>query len=463
MDQHFNQQEAEDFLVLEKHHSMSFDIDLLFCATDYALTLLSSFKNVIKWAILDPNPSIAEKCAKLNQIDDLLNDIRPTLLIKQKDHRSDDGTTIEQLVDGMLAFIQANGPEPVDIKTFMEEQEKAEDPSVPLEVHIRSSLANIVHCLKEMKEVLARADGDLDKNFEMGEESPFLKAEYITARKSFDRLYVRVEYYPSNLYLTQSEKCNKNSTKMIDWADFIKNDRDFMAKYTEEVDFLIENHIEKFYDREYLTNESIDTVLMAAYDYLGHFKTRVNINQFNDEMELEMKILSNIDGFSFMLHSLPMNKIFVNETENFEDLIGISDEILSVVENISLHKKLTKLKTVAVQMLNINGKNCSGGRAIDRRTHKIFPLSLDKMMKPDVITKRSSKDWKNKFETIKTKEDVLKSCYHDKCCICFDKFADILENSSTSDGDLAILPKCLHVFCIGCTKDIVLEAFTYLR
>ena len=460
MDEQNNVPQADDYKIAQNHFSNRLNAWEMYYYEGYSLKVFSSVKKILKSIVTTTEQSIRLKLYHLARIDTLVYCTPPTKLLKDRNCRGDDGTTLQELIESTLSFIQSNGPPTIDIETFVVELENVQELLVPSEVYIRVIFTNIVHCLQEMKEVLERADGTLDEMFEFGEESPFLNTNFIDYQFEGNKMYVFRQFYRDDHYSEISEECNEHLTKVCEPVDLIENCHKFMAKFTQKVNFLIANHKKNFYDEDYINEHSVHDLLAKVIEYLSHFKMRINIEQFSEEQELEKSILSTIDGLSFILHSLPLDKLlhlFINSTsavkQRLKNILCIIRDILLIVTNGSLRAKLSKLRMVVLQIWNINGKDSvTGSRASDSELYTELNKYL--VTQADIVTSKSLQDWKLKYEDNKTNGDILKSCPHDKCYVCFEKFADLLEDSPTS-GDLAVIHSCLHLFCLRCMEETV--------
>ena len=428
--------------------------------------LFATSAKILKWFSIDPVWSIEDRLTELEYIEEIALFAANKALIREMNYTAEDGTTIQTHIDSTLTFIESHGPSLVDKETFVGALETATDPSVPSEMHIRCSFTTIVHRFKEIQEVLARADGNLDETFQISEESPFLHTEFITMKNYNSVVHVERKFYADENYIDQWNVRNEHLTTSFEVVDYDENDREFMANSTQKVNLVIENYKKKFNDEDYFTEDSIHDLFMRSAEYLSHLKEYINIEISDEDLELEKDILTTIDDLTFMMHSLPLKKLFdlYFEVGNhtgincLKSIFRIVNDILIQVNNNSLRLKISKLRMVVLQIWNIFKIDWdSDTAALSCEVIAELAIPIKPRTRPDIVTEESFVEWKNKFESCKSKEAIIKKCPHDKCYICFQKFADILEDSSTS-GDLAVFHKCWHLFCVKCIRETVREA-----
>ena len=456
MDGQNNRPQAEDFQVTQNHYANDSNAWEINYYEGYTLKVFSSVKKILEWIITNTEISNEETLSQVVKIESVLNFVQPTKLMQERNRREDDGTTLQELIESTLSLIRAKGPPAIDIETFVAQLQTAEDPSVRSELYIRAVFQNINYRYQEMEEVLARADGHQDEMFMCDDESPFLFNDFIGIQYQAGKIYIYRMHYSDEEFPEISEECVEPVAKKLKATDGIKNDQQFMADLTKEVNLRIEDHEKNFNNEDYLNKHSIHDLLMKVIEYLTHLKKMINIDKFAKKQELDDSInYFIIHRLSFMLHSLPLDKLLnldINATKKqFNDLLCIISDILVTVDNGSRNNALIELKMIVHQICIIIKRDNIGCNALRAQLYaQVNTLKTQ----ADIVTSESLEEWKDKFEDIKNKEDVLRRCPHDTCYICFDKFADILEDSPAS-GDLAAMHTCLHLFCLRCMTETV--------
>ena len=234
-----------------------------------------------------------------------------------------------------------------------------------------------------------------------------------------------------------------------------------MEKYVEDARSRINDHGIKLNDANCYTKRLLHIKFRSITRYLVRFTQLVNVKNFDRSKTLSKNILQNLDGFSYMLYSLPLVAIFNLSYLKWvviyvKDIIYAIYLVLRVKTNCNLlHGKLNKLKTVSYQLWHMCLKQLS---SYSRDVWYEFVLEIIpsgnsvKVYEANVITEESREFWNKKFGEMKSKKDVLKNWKEEECNVCYTKNADLLNEDLNLwyFPDIAVLPDCVHFFCIPC-------------
>ena len=366
-----------------------------------------------------------------------------------------EGSVILAEISRIKKLINSKGPTPMAIDALFTEFDGLSNPLCTSENHVRIECWNILRLLDEIKEVLIRANGDWNQNFHPKYPEPFTPHSgfinfEVNARSG--SAIVTYDEYTNSECKNLPAACSMALFEIHDIAPYSSNivpDYKILKQWIEKANHLICDHKYKPVHKKHQKETTLCKKLIGVTAFLIQFK-RHFIFELGDKNTLENDILEILDDFCFMLHSLRLADVLnpsFDWMQNF--LTGIVYAIDQIVQDnvhsSELDTKLRRLRWVAYQLWNMRFKpklNVNINRCVLVRT----------TLKADVMTTNSSlKNWEAKFDSIGSKDSILKNCPHDECCICYQKFSRVLERL----GDLAILPQCPHLFCLPCLKKTV--------
>ena len=374
------------------------------------------------------------------------------------------GHALHEKINYMKNLIKSQNLQDYSFETLIEDIESYEDSTYPLQIEYKLLVSNIMHRLDELTVLAKRMFGDPNENFEISENSPFVNTGYMRLYEESGKFLVVKEFYKnakinelSKLYKTLSRKLSK-PTK----SD--QNNRSRMEKCIIKARTRLLEHKKNFNeDRFWFHFDGMSQMWYVAY-YLLQLANLINVKHFDVEKEMEKQILENIDGFSFIIHSMPFREIVdmftkCNGWDAIRNIIYATDKILENEPNSAdLVEKLKKLKIVSCQLFNICMIEELREIAMSSEIvhEKNIPFISTERILPNIIPEDLSDDWKIKFELEKSEKEVLDNCPHDQCYVCREKYADILANSPESNGNLAVLVKCQHLTCVPCIEKCIL-------
>ena len=439
----FNVDEYSVFTVLRRVQELSHLTD------NFAIITLPLCRNLLNKAFLSLNSPEYSKIIALASIEFCFSQIKPYTLLKAKDHREQDGTTLLSIVEYMLSFIRTHGPQELDVN--FHEIIISSDPCAEL---YKSTCKNVIACLEEFRELLKRADGNQFTDLELQRLSPFLSTEYFSLAPRNISLRILRFFYPfkrvrvlSDYSATSLANITEEETKGG------MQDSLLLQKYIDNANTSLESHKKELSCKIDCPGKiTLRDKFMSIIIYLLRFIEITDVKNFDETEEFGGKILNNLKGFYYILITSSLTEVLNPENENmieyFKDIIFATNEALRRESNCSsLENILKKLKNVAYQLWHMCLKQMS--------THpfaaecKIFlDYQLRRVLQADVITEASLGHWKLKFASFTNKEEILAKCPYDECCICSVPFFEVDENSESSD--IAVLPRCPHLFCITC-------------
>ena len=414
-----------------------------------AINILPLCSNLLNEAFLSPNTPEYAKQMALGTVDNHFGRIKPYTLLKAKDHREPDGTTLLNLVENMLSIIRTHGPQ--DLNVSIHESILSSDPyAAPFNI----SCKNIIFSLEEFKELLKRADGNQETNLETRMLSPFLNTVYFCFTLRQERLRILRFFYPFRQVNNLSGSSYALLAKVTQ-EETIGGMKDslLLEKYIDDANTSLERHKKELSCKIDCPGKiTLHDKFKSIIIYLLRFIEFTDVKNFDETEEFGEKILNNLEGFHYILKTSSLTEVLNPENENmieyFKDIIFASNKAFMRESNCSsLAKSLKQLKHEAYQLWHMCLKQMS--RHPWATEHDIFfEYPLRKVLLVDVITEPSTKHWKLKFASLTNEEEILNECPYDECCICNAPFVDA--DGDTKSRDIAVLSRCPHLFCVPC-------------
>ena len=415
-----------------------------------AKDVLPLCRNLLNEAFLSLNTPIYAKQMALGTVDNNLGLIKPYALLKAKDHREPDGSTLLSLVEYMLSIIRTHGPQDLDVN-FPASILSSDPYAAPFHI----SCKNIIFCLEELKELLKRADGNQDTNLEMHMLSPFLNTKYFCFTFRKERLRILRFFYPFRRvnYLSESSHALLANVTQEETIGGMK-DSLLLEKYIDDANTSLERHKKELTSKIDCPGKiTLHDKFKSIIIYLLKFIEFTDVKHFDENEEFVGKILNNLEGFYYILKTSSLTEVLNPEDENMieyvKDIIFASNKALMRETNCSLLvKNLKQLKKVAYQMWHVCLKQMSKHPWAAEFEMDEMSNSLSKLLLIDVISDTSLGHWKLKFVSLTNQEEILTKCPYDKCCICDTPFVDA--DGNTKSRDIAVLSRCPHLFCTTC-------------
>ena len=476
------------------------------------LEVLILSRNIVK-KIFKEGTNPASEITAVNAVNTCLKIIKPYTIVCSANQKMADGTSILQLVNELISFIVTKYP---PLRTFEQMKHQLENGSfkgIDSDDKLSISFNNINTLLGEMKELLQRSNGDLEKQIIKHGSfwcSPYIlrvvneEKDFMILRRSFE--------FGEKLEL--SGICHNNNNFMFNEKYLDVNNPNNFESYIELCENRVEFHTKtlsnKIYDfgTPYLKN-----TLSFTFNFLSAFESYIRAGEHVPSI-IE-KITSNLDGLTKVIYSLPLLKVLKPQNEDwilqYLDDVSYNVESLLTKDNYPTFKgvlwvKLTmvwfavrQLHSICLKQfkpLSLQSKLLRDYRHLrrhiygqskiiisepaasvkDKSSHRtIFSSSLesifdqleietgDKMNSFEYVykdisalSKETLNNWKPKFSALKCKNDVLHMSLQDSCYICNRKFDDIM--SKSSKGDLAVIAKCLHLMCLDCLEKVVIHS-----
>ena len=426
-------------------------------ADNLAEKTLSRCRNLLNKIFLSESATDSGKRMALETIDWVLNIIKPHTLIGEKDT---DRTTLLNVIDYMISIIETHGPPQLDDMNIIEDIISLR----PTEIFLKVSCRNVILCLEEFKELLKRADGNQTTDHQLDDRSPFLGTEYFSFLPGEQTTRVERYFYPFEPVDLLSANSVIELTKIIDEETnrAIPNSL-LLEKYIKKANVCLESHKNELSCENNPLKMSLDEKFMTMIMYLMRFTELIDVGNFDENQELNKKVLNNLRDFYYILTTLPLTQVLKpigaqKMISYFKDVIFASTIALTPPDSSyesSLVQILMKLKTAAYQLWHMCLKQLA---PLNKAAACVIYLEYQAQMdiQADVITENSLSDWKVKFGRLANKEEVLSGCNLDSCCICFQPFVD--EDTNSTPRDLAVLPKCIHLFCVECLEQSIAKS-----
>ena len=415
-------------------------------------------RNLLNEAFLSLNTPEYTKQIALLTVDTNLGLIKPYTLLKAKDHREPDGTTVLSLLEYMLSIVRTHGLQDLDVS--IHESILSTDPRAPFNI----SCQNIIYCLEEFKELLKRADGNQDTDLETHILSPFLNTEYFCTTLRKERLGILRFFYPFQRVNDLSDSSHALLANVTQTETFGgMKDSLLLEKYIDDANTSLESHKKELSCKIDCTGKiTLHDKFKSIIIYLLRFIEFTDVKNFDENEEFVEKILNNLDGFYYILKTSSLTEVLNPENENmieyFKDIIFASNQALMQETDCSLLvKKLQQLIKVAYQLWHMCLKQMSVHPAWATEYDIFFEYPLRTLLLVDVVTEPSTKHWKLKFASLTNQDEILNECPYDECCICNAPFVDA--DGNTESRDIAVLSRCPHLFCVPClVKSFVAKA-----
>ena len=429
------------------------------------MSLASKF--IVRWAFEDPyDVSVSTKYCVMYCIFKVFSHPDYYSIAKTRSGIRKDGWKFLNNIREIRQIILSQGREGlmhVNIDYILEEFQKIPNPKHFSETCLKILCINTVRKLNQLEEILCRANGDPDPNFEFDYEGPFTPKDglfYIDSMEE-EEDGATLSYNPYSSYKINHVPTDfKNFPLEFDedssFDKLQKSDHSKMQELIKKANYLLENHLTKFHREAYFTEKCMKHMLSSIAAYLEHFNSVVDIKKFDEERPMERQILENVDGFSFIIHSLPLIELLRPSYAKWIDsklaaLIYIINKLMAKkLQCWELCMRLMKLRRIVCQLWNLEketkpGFNGEASKYVESKT--VLQANI-------MTTEKSYKTWTPKFKEEETKEVLLAKCPHDECMVCYDKFDEIMEKNSKS-RDLAVLPSCSHLFCSRCLESVV--------
>ena len=418
---------------------------------------LSRCRNLLNNVFLSESATDSDKRRAIEKIDLVLNLIKPYTLIGEKDT---DRTTLLTLIDYMISIIETHGSPQLDDTNIMEDIISLR----PTEIFLKVSCRNVILCLEEFKEVLKRADGNQTTDHQLDYRSPFLTSEYFCFFFLSEEQTLRVERYfypfePVDLFSTNRAI---ELTKIIDEeTNGAMPNSLLLEKYIKKANVCLESHKNELSCENNPIKMSLDEKFTTMIMYLMRFTELIDVENFDENQEPNKKVLKNLKDFYYILTTLPLTQV-LNPFDTQKTITYFKDVIFAITTALTPDQKysslvqiLMKLHTAAYQLWHMCLKQET---TVNKAAACVIYLEYQAQMdiQADVITENSLSDWKVKFGRLANKEEVLSGCNLDSCCICFQPFVD--EDTNSTPRDLAVLPKCIHLFCVECLEQSIAKS-----
>ena len=432
----------------------------------YSLAKILSFvKKSIEYLLLESNSNYPSKFYILKKFETLLYKINIQSVLISKD-QTEDGRTVLQLIQSTKDMIEFLYPQQLNIYELIEEI-TAEFFQKPSEINIKVCCSNLMTKFSEMEELLKRANGHIVNHFESDNSIPFLNTMYVTCHlvpdtKVNDCISIVRHFYPPYKIDRFSRECRESLLLTPKRKCYLDSNKFFMDNYVKPMESQLEDHMMRLRDPNYLTDKILKKMFMTITIYLVMFRTFIDDKHFEGKDEFK-RIISNVEGISTMLLSLPLTKILDPSINKWmkvylKGLIHSTNKILEVCTHLSAFKiEIIKLAALANQLLLMCLKQTTDtSYAVALDVHREIPVPSNntgnnRTFREEMISLNAKNEWILKFERIYNETILLAKCPYDECFICTEKFVDILNDTSNSN-DLAVLPRCPHLVCTKCLE-----------
>ena len=423
---------------------------------NHAERILSLCKNLLNKILLSKSATDSSKRKALFSIDSSLNQIKPYTLIGTK---NTDRTTLLSIIEYMISIIETYGPPQIDDISIS--QDIISLP--PHEMYIRVYCRNIILCLQEFMEVLKRADGNQTTDHPVNGDSPFLNNEYFSFVSFPATMSIKRHFYPFDRVNSFSGNSIIKLKNIIDEEiNGAMPNSLLLEKYIKKANVCLESHKNELNCEDNPIKMSLDEKFMTIIMYLLRFPELIDVENFDKTQELNKKVLNNLEDFYYMLITLPLTQVLKPIDSQkmityFKDIIyaGTIAKTRNANYPSPLEKILMKVNTAAYQLWHMCLKQ-ETPYSYTAASVIILEHRIEKVSQAPFITANSWNDWKLKFALLANEEEVLSKCPFDTCCICLEPFVD--EYANSVPRDLAVLPKCIHLVCVECLKQIIAES-----
>ena len=234
-----------------------------------------------------------------------------------------------------------------------------------------------------------------------------------------------------------------------------------LEKYIKKANMCLESHKNELSCENNPIKMSLDEKFTTMIMYLMRFTELIDVENFDENQEPNKKVLKNLKDFYYILTTLPLTQV-LNPFDTQKTITYFKDVIFAITTALTPDQKysslvqiLMKLHTAAYQLWHMCLKQET---TVNKAAACVIYLEYQAQMdiQADVITENSLSDWKVKFGRLANKEEVLSGCNLDSCCICFQPFVD--EDTNSTPRDLAVLPKCIHLFCVECLEQSIAKS-----
>ena len=462
-------EQAEDFL--KRHSTLVFN-----GSPEEAHDMLVLTSDMVK-KVLHEDFQHDLKVSALQILDKGLNKIDPYSVILCVNRNSESGVSTLQIIDELISLIDGHGHLLIDCEEVAQRVKIIRDPEFLDQLKMSSSLNNIKFVLDEMKDLLLRAKGNSPKS--INSIDTFRSDTSLVRIDSENRLnIVRYDYFTIQ-EIQKSKLYHETHSTVLCNKSLEARDAGTMKYCFDLADEYIKFH--QNVSQSYPDGAYIKKTLRFIITYMYYIRTYL-YNSKCDKTKIKSKIANNIQEFACILYNFPLLTILRAENKNW--IVEYLNDVTYVVHPIYFRETqayfpsmvrdpLNSIWLAIRQLYNICLKNFkpwllmkssietqlliqpqglsrseSGGQPAGHNSiSKVSSISLE-----TVVLERFFEVWKNKFEKLKYVNDVLAKCPDDKCCICLEKFADIIGNTSKS-ADLAVLPTCYHLFCSKCLQN----------